>query len=624
MNAGASTSRTATTWNDRRRPHHLVRLRDGASSPARCRALLPEGGRFGAAVVLVSCVASAAGAFGLAVALPAGRWAEVPLGGWPAPLGIAWRVDGLSSLFLLTGALISTAVAAFAEPYFQAKGGKALADHFRPHLLMLLAGLNALFLSGDAFNLYVTLEIVSLAAVGLVALDGGRTALMAAMRYLIVAMLGSLAYLLGVALLYGAYGVLDLALLSREIEPGVAPSVALALMTVGLFAKGACFPLHAWLPPAHASAPAPASALLSGLVVKGALYILFRLWVDVFPGALSLDWAAQAVGACGAAAVLWGSLLALRQKRVKPLLAYSTLAQIGYLLMTVPLMLSAADGAAYSGMAFLVVSHAFAKAAMFLAAGSLTYSLGHDRIELIKGTAGWHPVVTFTLAIGGLTLIGLPPSGGFVAKWLLLEAALASGQWWWAVVLLGGSLFAAGYVFRIVSHTLLRNRDRTRRARRLPTRMEVVALLLAVVSSALGLAAAVPLGLLDAAPAEETVAYLSWLPPALILLSSLVPGLIIFLLPEERRRLRTVLNLTGAVVKLVVVGLVLIGVYQGLRFEAAVPFLPACRCTCASTRSRCCSSPCPPRCGWLRRYTPSAISRARRTAAASLASSASA
>src|SRR6476646_8967295 len=246
------------------------------------------------------------------------------------------------------------------------------------------SGHRLVFLGGDLFTLYVAIELLTFAAVPLVCLDGRAETLQAALRYLLFALLGSILYLVGTALLYGSYATLDIVLLSSRIHIEPATLVAATLMTIGLFAKTALFPLHLWLPPAHAGAPAAASAVLSAVVVKGSFFIVVRFWFDVMPGMLGPA-GAQLFGALGTAAIVFGSVVALRQQRLKLLIAYSTVAQIGYLFLMFPLALDAASaqlqgsGALTGGMV-QAISHATAKAAMFMAAGLVYAVLGHDRI----------------------------------------------------------------------------------------------------------------------------------------------------------------------------------------------------------------------------------------------------
>ncbi len=404
---------------------------------------------------------------GLALAIAISVWWEQAplvyvLGGWAPPLGIALRADGFSAVMLVTAAFVVAAAGYFARPLFAtpahlAEGRAPLA--FWTLLQGLWAALNMVFVGGDLFNLYVALELLTFAAVPLVCLDGRPETLRAALRYLLFALLGSIFYLLGVALLYGSYGTLDIVLLAERIRGqsivGPATFVAGGLMTAGLLAKTALFPLHLWLPPAHANAPAPASAVLSALVVKGSFFLVVRLWFDVMPG-LASDVAMGLLGALGSGAILFGSVLALRQQRLKLLIAYSTIAQIGYLFLMFPLAAGSEpwNWQAWNGGVMQALSHAFAKAAMFLAAGLVAESLGHDRIADLRGIGRAMPMTLFAFGLGGLSLMGLPPSGGFTAKWLLLQATVQGGQWFWAAIVLCGGLLAGGYVYRVVAPAL--------------------------------------------------------------------------------------------------------------------------------------------------------------------------
>jgi formate hydrogenlyase subunit 3/multisubunit Na+/H+ antiporter MnhD subunit len=449
------------------------------------------------------------GLAGLGTLVPLAAWLAVrvmqlgPLtqsvGGWLAPLGIHLRADGLSVLLLLAVGVVGVLVSFHAQAYFGAvREGDVghQARYFWPLWLFLVAALNAMFLSGDVFNLYVTLELQGLSAVALVALAGGRAALGAALRYLLVGLSGSLMYLMGVALLYGGYGTVDLALLGERMTAQPYSQIALVLMTGGLMMKAALFPMHFWLPPAHASAPAPVSAALSALVVKGSFYILLRLWFEVFDGVVSPH-ATQWLGLLGAAAVLWGSVQALLQSRLKLLIAYSTVAQLGYLFLLFPLAsIAESPVTVWTGGLMLLLSHAAAKAAMFLAAGNIMRAAAHDRIKDLDGITQTLPVSTFAIGIAGISLIGLPPSAGFVGKWLLLGASLDQGQWGWVVIILGGSLLAAGYVTRVLTHAFTRVPEVKAMKPVLPG-MEWSAFSLALLSLVMGLAGTLPARLLE-------------------------------------------------------------------------------------------------------------------------------
>lgn len=415
------------------------------------------------------------------------------VGGWGAPLGIELYADGLAALMLLMTAAIAGLVGLYARAYFtRAAGG----EYFWPLAWFLIAAMDAVYLSADIFNLYVALELLGLSAVGLVVLAGGAAALAAGMRYLLAALVGSLFYLLGVALLYGAHGTVSLAHLALLVEPAPGDWLAAALMTLGLALKTAVFPLHYWLPPAHGGAVAPVSALLSALVVKTSFYLLLRLWFDLFtPLVTSL--AAQLLGVLGAGAIVWGSVLALRARRLKMLVAYSTAAQIGYLFLLFPLAVGPEAASAWQGGVYQALSHAFAKSAMFLAAGTMVLTAGRDELTALDGISARLPVSLFAFALAGVSLMGLPPSGGFVAKWLLLKGAVASGQWWWIAVIILGGLLAAAYVFRVLRHAFLPAADGPATRPPLPRVMELSAFVLAAASLLLGLYATQPLALIE-------------------------------------------------------------------------------------------------------------------------------
>ena len=380
------------------------------------------------------------------------------VGDWKPPLGIALRADGLSAAMMMAVAVVICAVAVFARADFGTRAGSAEARAPFAFWILLMAiwgAMNLIFLGGDLFTLYVAIELLTFAAVPLVCLDGRAETLQAALRYLLFALLGSILYLVGTALLYGSYATLDIVLLSSRIHIEPATLVAATLMTIGLFAKTALFPLHLWLPPAHAGAPAAASAVLSAVVVKGSFFIVVRLWFDVMPGMLGPA-GAQLFGALGAAAIVFGNVVALRQQRLKLLIAYSTVAQIGYLFLMFPLALDTASaqlqsGSALTGGIFRRYRTRRRRRPCSWPPGLIYAALGHDRIAELGGIARALPMTIFAFALGGVSLIGLPPSGGFLAKWLLLEAAVATGQWWWAIVMLAGGLFTSGYVFIVLS-----------------------------------------------------------------------------------------------------------------------------------------------------------------------------
>ena len=467
-------------------------------------AALLAGRRGAAAAGVFGGLLCTAVVLGLAAAVLAGGVQRVVVGGWPAPLGIELRADGLATAMLLMTAVVGFGISLYAWSYFAAPHGDAqdpghgtgagtpAGDHawlFWPAWLMAWGALNALYLSGDLFNLYVTLELLGLAAVALVALAGAGAAA-AALRYLLLALLGSMLYILGVELLYAAHQTMDLLQLRERLQPGLSVWLAAALMTAGLLVKTAIFPLHFWLPPAHGSAPAPVSAALSALVVKAGFYLLARLWLDLFgtlPGASVVP---ALLGALGACAVLWGGVQALRQTRLKAMIAYSTVAQLGYLMIA--LLLASGAGGAAAGAAggamhaavLLAASHAAAKASMFMCAGSLLAAYGHDRIDAMAGFGTQLPITATAFALAALSLVGLPPTGGFVGKFALIEAAVRAGAWWAVAVVLAGSLLAAAFLFHALSRAFA-DAPADKASAEVPAAPQLAALALALVAVAL-------------------------------------------------------------------------------------------------------------------------------------------
>jgi multicomponent Na+:H+ antiporter subunit D len=424
-------------------------------------------------------------------------------GGWLPPLGVKLRADGLSAVMIAVTAIIMFTVGLYAPPEFRVRQGETETRKSFSFWILLFAiwvAMNAVFLGNDLFNLYVALELVTFAAVPLVSISGTGGTLKAALRYLLFALIGSVLYLLGTALLYGNYGTLDISLLSERIRPGLAVWLSVSVMTAGLAAKTALFPFHLWLPPAHSGAPPAASALLSSLVVKGSFFITVRIWFDVMSGLTDFG-ATQILGTMGAGAIVVGGVLALRQTRLKLLIAYSTVAQLGYLFLMFPL---AAGSVASSGITlalsagmFQAVSHAFAKAAMFMAAGLVADALGHDRIAELRGIGRELPVTAFAFGIAALSLIGVPPTGGFFTKWLLLSASVSTGQWWWIVVVLAGGLLAGGYMFRVISPGLAVAETPLVLSNPVSRSREIIVLSLAILALLVGVMPRTPLELLQ-------------------------------------------------------------------------------------------------------------------------------
>ncbi len=428
------------------------------------------------------------------------------IGGLGTPLGINLRVNGLNVLMLITTAVVILAASIYSRPYFDDKrqGVNEVTNrqktYFWPLWLLVFGGLNALFLSSDIFNLYVCLEVMTFAAIALTTINGTPLAISAALSYLFISTMGSLVYLMGVALLYSSYSALDFKLLSTLIEPNLISDASFSFIASGLIIKSALFPFHFWLPPAHSNAPAPVSAILSALVVMAAFYLLVEFWFELFINILN-PILGQIVGIMALLSIFYGSFRALFEERLKMLIAYSTVSQIGYMFLIFVLATKEAveNQFAWNGAIYFALSHALAKASLFMAAGSIIYAFNHDTINDLKGLAKQHPMITFTIALAGVSLIGLPPSGGFIGKWQLLKAAVFSGQWWYAFLLLAGSLITACYVFRVLDIALTDPGDAnpTDPPRRVPLSMQYSALILSLMAIFMGIVPSLPLDIMN-------------------------------------------------------------------------------------------------------------------------------
>ena len=368
------------------------------------------------------------------------------------PLGtdLVATADGLAVAMVLAASAVGLVGALFAALESEDRPGASPA--YWPLWLLLWTALHALFLAGDLFGLYLMLELLSITGAALVSLKGEPRALVASARYYYAELVASLTFLLGLALVWGQAGTLVLDALPAELGDSGAGRLALGVLTAGLLLKVPLVPLHFWLPPAHWLAPSAVSPILSAVVVKSAFTVLLRLWFVALPAAPTAQ-AALLLGVLGAAAVVWGSLNALRAPHLKLLIAHSTVAQLGLLFLLPPLVLAGA-GQGWTGGVLQAVGHALPKAALLLAAVALTAGRGSDDLAATAGAAARRPVAVFAFGLAAVSLVGLPPTVGFVAKWYLLLASLETGQWWWVPLIVVGSLLTAAYLMRVLSRAL--------------------------------------------------------------------------------------------------------------------------------------------------------------------------
>jgi len=373
------------------------------------------------------------------------------LGGWAPPWGIEYRVDAVNAFVLLIVAGIGAVVMLYAPKSVEREIGRDRAYLFYAAYLLCLAGLLGVTITGDAFNLFVFLEISSLSSYVLISLGRDRRALYAAYQYLILGTIGATLYLIGVGLLYQATGTLNMADLAQRLGAlhdvrGV--RVAFAFLTVGLSLKLALFPLHLWLPNAYTYAPSVVTAFLAATATKVAIYMLLRIFYTVFGADFSFGLMplGSILMVLAVLAMFTASTVAIFQSDAKRMLAYSSVAQIGY--MVLGISLASVLGVA-AGMLHLF-NHALMKAALFLALGCVFWRIGSVQIEDMAGLGRRMPWTMAAIVAGGLSLIGIPATVGFVSKWYLIQAALERDMWWLAGLILLSSLLAVIYVWRLV------------------------------------------------------------------------------------------------------------------------------------------------------------------------------
>ncbi|WP_083651562.1 complex I subunit 5 family protein [Vreelandella massiliensis] len=408
------------------------------------------------------------------------------------------RLNGVAVLMLLVTQLIALAAALYTPSMLRQMLTPTLGRWLWGMMGVLVATLSLIWMAVDLLTLYLALELMGLSAVGMLLLSGKSAALVAGMRYLLLALVGSLLYLLGVALILGQWGTLSLVVLADQVSPGPVAGIAAALMGAGLALKAALFPLHAWLAPVHGNAWTPVSALHAALVIKASLYMLLMLWSLLLPTNAAVP---ALVAMFGALAIVWGGLTAWRAETLKGLVASSTVAQLGYLMLAFPLLLAPyvsaqAQQLAWEGFWLQLTGHALAKASMFMAAGNLIFATGESTLKGLAGTSRRLPLSLLAFGLASVTLMGLPPSAGFIAKWQLLHAIMLTAQWWMIVVLLIGTLLTAAYIFRLFRYSFMESAPRNV-FKPLSLEMNVMALFLALASLLLGLFAYWPLWLLQ-------------------------------------------------------------------------------------------------------------------------------
>lgn len=413
-------------------------------------ALLRHPGAAWAFATLVSVATFACGV-GLVLATADGTVISYAMGGWEPPWGIEYRIDQLSALVLVLVSAMAALVLASSRASVWREIPSQQQGLFFVAFLLCLAGQMGIAATGDAFNLFVFLEVSSLSTYALVALGRDRRSLVAAYNYLILGTIGATFILIGIGFMYIMTGTLNMADLAERL-PDVSQShtifAAYAFIVVGVCLKLALLPLHFWLPGAYTQAPSMVTVFLAATATKVALYVLIRFSYSVFRVefsilALPLQGIFIVLGLCAIAAA---STVAIYATDLKRGLAYSSVAQMGYLIIGVGL----GTVAGLQATLIHLFNHALMKATLFLALAAVVYRCGTTVDSSLRGLGRRMPVTAACLVLGGLSLIGIPGTAGFVSKWYLVLAAADSGYWVLVGLILLGSLLTAVYIWRVV------------------------------------------------------------------------------------------------------------------------------------------------------------------------------
>jgi multicomponent Na+:H+ antiporter subunit D len=382
-----------------------------------------------------------------------GAFISYAMGNWKVPWGIEYRVDPANAFILLIIAMISAIVTLYARLSVRDEIPGDRIHFFYSLWLLFLTGLLGITITGDVFNVYVLLEISALASYVLVAMGKyrHRKALSASINYLVLGTIGASFFLIGVGYLYSVTGTLnmvDLADKVKSLHDNRTVITASVFLVIGLSIKMALFPLHGWLPNAHGHAPPIVSALLSAVAIKVSAYVMMRFLFSILGITLSFEKlpTAPLLMFFASLAILVGSYMAIQQSTLKRLLAYSSVAQIGYIALGVAL----ANERGLTGAFIHIFNHALMKSGLFLVAGIVAYRFGGTELGQLRGLGRRMPFTMAAFTAGGLGLIGVPLTAGFISKWYLVMGALDKGLISLAFVILLGSVLAVIYVWRVV------------------------------------------------------------------------------------------------------------------------------------------------------------------------------
>ena len=432
------------------------------------------------------------------------------MGGWAPPIGIEYRVDLINVFVLLVVSGVGAVIIPFARKGTAARFDSTNQAWFYTMYLLSLTGLLGVTITGDAFNIFVFLEISSLASYVMIAMGRDKRSLTAAYQYLIMGTVGATFIVIGVGLLWAMTGTLnlyDLAQRIPDIENTRPVLAALAFLTVGISLKLALFPLHLWLPNAYAYAPSVASAFLAGTATKVGIYLLLRFFFTVFGGEgfFLTTPLPEVFLVLSVVAIFAASTVAVFQVNLKRMFAYSSVAQIGF----ITLGISYATETGLTAALVHLMNHAIMKAGIFMLLGCVIFRLASMRIDDLAGIGRKMPFTTAGIVILGLGLLGVPGTSGFISKWWLVLAALENGQWWLVALIVIASLITMLYVGRFVEAAYFREpSEKAMNVREAPLSMLIPSYVLVVATVYFGLDTKWSVGLaLDAAASLLSAAY---------------------------------------------------------------------------------------------------------------------
>ncbi len=373
------------------------------------------------------------------------------LGGWEPPYGIEYVVDHLSAFVMLFVSFFGAIVMTYAPTSIQKEIPRSKHYLFHATYLLCMTGLLGICITGDLFNVFVFLEVSSLSSYALISLGKSRRAPLAAFHYLIMGTIGATFILIGIGLLYQMTGTLNMADIADQLERAEGPrtlQVAFAFMTIGLCIKMAVFPLHTWLPNAYTYAPSVVTVFVAATATKVSVYALIRLVYVIYTPEFAFEAMSMgtAIACLSLVGIIVASTAAIYQQNIKRLLAFSSIAQIGYMLLGIGM---GSENGLAAGIVHMF-NHALIKGGLFMVMGCFMLRLGSVQLKDMRGAGRTMPWTSFGWVLGGLGLIGVPMTCGFISKWMLLTAALESDQWPVAVLMLASSLLAVVYVWRVV------------------------------------------------------------------------------------------------------------------------------------------------------------------------------